>query len=164
MKGARLLVALVFVVTCLVACGSSYTKADFVTRAEGICLTTTRAIRSLNSPSFTGTPAEQRVSLGGYLVKVARRVSSEARHLSSLRKPPGTRREARLLGRWLAAVRESGNELADLGTAAGTADPTTVARSTAALGRLQVVDLARDYGVRGCAGPSASYAHLPLNP
>ena len=141
----------------LAGCGSSYTRADFIRRADGICLTTTRAVRSLPPPRFTGT-TQQRRSLGAYLMRLAPLVQAEARRLAALPKPPDGPGRRRLLARWLAAVRVSGDELAQLGAATGTGRAGAVARISGELASAPVVRLARRYGARACSGPGATYA------
>jgi hypothetical protein len=144
---------------CVAGCGSHYTKQDFVSRANGICLSTTRAARSLTPPQFTGTAAQQRRSLGRYLTHVAPLVQSQARRLAALPKPPATKREYRLLDRWLAAEHTSALSFKNLAVAASSGSAQAVADASAQLSAVPVVRLASQYGAHDCAGPAASYSH-----
>lgn len=143
----------------LAGCGSSYTRRDFVQRADGICLATTRAVRSLPSPAFTGTAEQQRRSLGRYLARVAPLVQKQARRLSALPRPPGGSHEQKSIGRWLTAAHESADLLAHLAYVARTGDASAVADADAQLAAVPVVHLAANVGARSCAGPGATVVH-----
>lgn len=143
----------------LSGCGSSYSKHDFIQRAEGICLSTTRAVRSLAPPEFTGTAEQQRQSLGAYLARVSPLEQRQARRLSALPKPPGGRREQQLIERWLTAVHESADELSHLAGVARNGDASGVADARDQLAAVPVAHLATEVGAHACAGPGATYVH-----
>jgi hypothetical protein len=140
------------------ACGSTYTRADFIRRADGICLSTTRALRSLTPPQFTGSAVQQQLSLSRYLARVSPLVSAESRRLAGLPKPPGRPADAALLQRWLRAVHDSASDIHVLGDSERAGDPAFIAAARTALGALPVVKLASRYGMKACAGPGASYS------
>jgi hypothetical protein len=146
---------------CLAGCGSHYTRQDFISRANGICLSTTRAVRSLTPPQFTGTAAQQQHSLGEYLTHVAPLVQSQARRLAALPQPPGSKRQQRLLARWLAAEQSSAVGFKKFAAAAISGNADAVADAGAAVAAVPVVQLASQYGARDCAAPGASYTHAP---
>jgi hypothetical protein len=142
----------------LAGCGSSYTKADFVHRANGICLSTTRAERLLTPPEFSGTDAQKQQSVSAYLARVSGLVRTEAGRLRALPTPPGRPPELKLLNRWLAAVRASASGLQVLGAAEKGGNRGAITAATAALAALPVVTLASRYGAKDCAGPGATYS------
>jgi hypothetical protein len=144
-------------IVLLAGCGGTgYTKRDFVERADGACLSTTRALRSLTPPRFTGTAAQRQRSLSTYLARVSQLVQSEARRLSALPKPPGDRAERELLTRWLTAVHASASGIQELAAAARAGDAAAVSAARAALATVPVVKLASRYGAVACAGPSVT--------
>jgi hypothetical protein len=138
-------------------CGSSYTKADFVQRADGICTATTRVIRSLKPPEFAASSALQRRSSVAYFVHAASIVDKEARQLSSLAVPPETAAQRRVRRRWLASVQASAAQLKALAKATGTGDTSGVTAANQKLAANPVVELAAQYGAHACAGPGATY-------
>jgi hypothetical protein len=139
-------------------CGTQYTKHDFIKRADGICLSTTRSVRSLPQPQFTGSAAQQQRSLSSYLSRVSALVSAEARHLAALPKPPGRPAQRALLRRWLAAVHATAAGIQVLAAAAHSGNAETVSAAKAALAAVPVVSLASRYGAKDCAGPGATYS------
>jgi hypothetical protein len=146
------------VIGALIAgCGTPYTKQDFVKRADGICLSTTRAVRSLTPPQFTGSAAQQQRSLSQYLGRVSPLVRAEARHLAALPKPPGRPAQLALLQRWLAAEHATASGIQVLAAAARGGNSEEVSAASSALAAVPVVMLASRYGVKDCAGPGATY-------
>jgi hypothetical protein len=151
--------AICVVIGALVAgCGTQYSKRDFIKRADGICLNTTRAVRSLTTPQFTGSAVQRRLSLSRYLARVSRLVSAESHSLAKLPKPPGRPAEQALLQRWLHAVQASASDLHVLGDSERAGDPAFIAAARSALSAVPVVALASRYGAKDCAGPGATYS------
>jgi hypothetical protein len=146
------------VVSLLAAgCGSSYTKADFVKRADGICTATTRIIRSLTPPQFGAGSALQRRSSAAYFRHAAAIVEKEARQLSALPKPPANAAQRHVRSQWLAAVRDSAGELRSLADATAAGNSSAVTAANRRLAANPVVALATRYGSKACAGPGATY-------
>ena len=72
-------------VTLVTGCGgSSYTKGDFVARADAICTSTLRQTRALAPPSSTSQPGG---ALAVYLGQLVPLVQSEANQLRALKRP-----------------------------------------------------------------------------
>jgi hypothetical protein len=159
--GAFSLGAAAVLALALAGCGGHYTKQNFVQSADGICLSTTRAVRLLTAPQFTGTAARQQQSLGKYLTRVAPLLQSKQRRLAALRKPPGTKREQRLLAQWLAAEHASAISFKKLAVATSSGNSGAVANAGAELAAVPVVRLAAQYGAHACAAPGATYTHAP---
>ena len=89
-----------FAITVAVtACGGSYTKQDFVARANGICTDTLGQTRAI---APTGAPADNR-ALAAYLRRVLPILQQEAGQLRALRRPPGSDDKA-ALERYLSAL------------------------------------------------------------
>jgi hypothetical protein len=153
----RSVICCVIVSVVAAGCGSSYTKADFIQRADGICTATTRVIRSLKPPQFAASSVLQRRSSVAYFVQAASIVNKEARQLSSLAVPPETAAQRRVRRHWLASVQASAAELKALAKATGTGDASAVTAADQKLAANPVVTLAAQYGAHACAGPGATY-------
>jgi hypothetical protein len=141
----------------LASCGSSYTKQDFVQRASGICTDTTRSLRLLTPPSFSGSAAANQKSLATYLEGAAPIVGRESRRLSALPRPSQSAAQARLLRHWLTAVKSSAAGFKKLAAAAQGGDAEAESAANAELAANPVVRLAASYGAHACAGPGATY-------
>jgi hypothetical protein len=147
----------VVVGVCVAGCGSSYTRADFIQRADGICTGATRDVRLLKPPEFAaGSEAQQRSS-AEYLQSAASIVRREAIRLTGLPKPPETAAQRRLRVSWLAAAHASATDLRALASATAAGDTAAATAANAKLAANPVVKLAAQYGARACAGPGATY-------
>ncbi len=149
--------AAVLVGLLVAGCGGSYTRADFIQRADGICTGTTRQIRLLRPPQFGATTVLERRSSARYLIDAAELVKQEARRLSALPRPPENASQRRLRSRWLAEVHSSATELLALASATSTDDAAAMSSAEGKLAANPVVKLAGEYGARACAGPGATY-------
>ena len=139
--------ALLGLCALLGACGgSSYTKRDFIARADAICASALRQTRSI-SP---GT------NLAVYLAAVLPVVKSEADQLGALRRPPGTARDRSTLAQYLAAMRQSVGNYRQLAGAAQRGDQEAVASAEASLASSPLESLAASYGLTSCASPTAT--------
>jgi hypothetical protein len=158
-RGVRFLggtCALVVLAALLGGCGSSYTKQDFVARADAICTNAVRQTRSIAPPSFSRSSARQLSALADYLAAVLPIVQSEAAQLRALRRPTHNAPAAATLDRYLAAVGQAASDYRDLATAAKRGDAQGVSNAEAALRASPVASLAAGYGLRACASPGAT--------
>ena len=126
--------------------GSSYTKQDFVTRANAICAGALRQARSI----APGT------ALPTYLDHFVPILESEASQLQALRKPPGSASDRAALDRYLAALQQTVTEYRQLAAAASSGDQDAVSNAEAALGASQVYSLATSYGLSSCGTPGST--------
>jgi hypothetical protein len=152
-----LLIVSVLAAVLVAGCGSSYTRADFIQRADGICTGTTRAVRLLKPPQFGQASVQQQRSSGAYFGHAASLVKSEARRLSALPVPPETGAQRRVRVQWLAAVHDSAAALQALAEATSKGDTAATTAANQRLAANPVVRLAARYGAHACAGPGATY-------
>jgi hypothetical protein len=152
---AAVLVGAVLIALCA-GCGS-YTKADFIARADAICASTLRQTRTVPPPSFSGG-GNQLSALGGYVARVLPLVRSEAGQLRSLRKPPGSARERAVLAGYLAAFARAVDEYGALAAAATRGDGQAAAIAEAALKTSPAAALAARYGLHTCGTAQATIA------
>ena len=138
--------------------GSSYTKSDFVARANAICSGALRQTRSIAPPSATQASGGQDGALAAYLSSVVPVLEREASQLKELRRPPGSEREKTTLGLYLAALTRTVAEYKSLAAAAKRGDDQAVADAEAALSSSPVYSLAASYGLRSCGTPGATTA------
>lgn len=125
-------------------CGSSYTKSDFVARADAICAGSLREVRASPTPSG---------GLARYMATVLPIVESEASELRALRPPPESAGDRELLERYRAALAGAATAYRQLASAADRGDPQGVADAEAALRANPVDSLALSYGLRTCGSP-----------
>jgi hypothetical protein len=127
------------------ACGGHpVTKKDVVARANGICISTLRAVRSVPPPSGgAGSPS----ALARYLQKVAPIVGQEASDTRALPRPAQDRA---LLNRYVTAVTASADQYRALASAAKRGDSAAVSQGLAALRASPVSALAARYGLTRC--------------
>jgi hypothetical protein len=145
--------AALITLTLLVAgCGSSYSRQDFVDRANGICANAVRQTRAIPS---SGAPQKNR-ALAEYLTQALPIAQSEADQLRALRRPPGTDREKAALTKYFSALTQQVTAIRRLKTAAAGGDSQGVAIAEAALTATQASSLAAKYGLRSCANPGAT--------
>jgi hypothetical protein len=151
--------ALLTLTTLVAGCGgSSYTRRDFVARADAICTSAVRQTRSIAPPSFTRPAARQLSALADYLAAVLPVVQSEAAQLRALRRPTHDAPAGATLGRYLAAVAQAASDYRALAAAAKRGDAQGVASAEAALRASPVASLAAGYGLRSCGVPGATGA------
>jgi hypothetical protein len=151
------LLVLVGVGCVLGGCGS-YTKQDFIARADAICTSTVRGTRLIPPPSFTKAGGEQLRALAGYTARVLPLVQAEATELRGLPRPAGGAAADRTtLTGFLGAFTALVGAYRDLELAASRADPPGVARAEAALALNPVAALAARYGLRSCGTAGATY-------
>ncbi len=137
------------------ACGS-YTKADFTARADAICASSLRQLRSLAPPSFGSGEVQQRLSLDAYLERALPIVSSEASALRALRRPPGDPHQRAELDRYMQALARNVADYRQLARAAAAGDVSALVRAEHALERDDVDSLAAAYGILSCGAPGAT--------
>jgi hypothetical protein len=136
-------------------CGSSYSKADFISRADAICETAFRQTHTIAPPAAGGGAAQQLTALASYLQRVTPVVESETSDLSKLRRPAADRA---LLERYLAALRAAVAQYRELGRAAAAGDVSGVAEAESALAAGDAQALAARYGLRSCGDAGATVA------
>jgi hypothetical protein len=139
-------------VALVAACGGSYTKQDFVARANAICADALRQTRAIPPP----TGAQNNRSLAAYLAQVLPIAQSEASQLRALRSPPGTAREKALLARYFSASTQQVAAIRQLKAAAARGDAQGVAEAEALLRASPVTALATRYGLRSCGTPGST--------
>jgi hypothetical protein len=127
--------------------GASYTKRDFVARADAICAAAVRNARAVEPGALAASYAA-----------LAAVVESEQRQLHSLRRPPGRARERALLGRYFAALDGVVSDFRRLASAAAAGDAQGVAEAEAALRSSPVSALAASYGLSSCGTPGSTSA------
>jgi hypothetical protein len=141
-----------------VACGGcgTYTKSDFIARADAICANALRDTRAIALRSSPGAASSRLNALAGYLAAALPVVESEASQLRAVRRPPDNPRDRALLARYLAAVRADADSYRQLANAARTNDAAGVATAEAALRASPVSTLAARYGLHSCGTPGAT--------
>jgi len=140
----------------LAACGGSYTKRDFIARADAICTSTLRETRSIAPPSFGGAAGQQLGALAQYLETLVPVVQTEARQLRALQRPPGDARDRAALERYLGAVTQVAAQYEQLAGAAKRGDAQGVASAEAALRASPVASLAASYGLSSCGSAAGT--------
>jgi len=150
------IVAGVTLAALLAGCGGSYTKRDFIARADAICVTTLRKARSIAPPSFA--KGQQLRALATYFAAEAPIVESEATQIRTLPRPTQKARDRAALARYLAALADEAGNFKKLAAAAARGDRTGVASAEAALQASPVTSLATSYGLSSCGTPGATVA------
>jgi hypothetical protein len=131
--------------------GSSYTKSDFVARADAICTSTLRQARALAPPASTSGAA-----LSDYLGKLVPLVDSEANQLRALKRPADTAHDGATLTAYFAALGHVVAAYRQLRAAAARGDDQTVTDVEAALNANPVDSLAASYGLKTCGTPGST--------
>jgi hypothetical protein len=134
-------------------CGS-YTKQDFVARADAICSSALRQIRTIPPPSSSARLNE----LAAYLREVLPVAQAESRQLHALKVPGGSASEHRTLARYLAALSGTVQAYGRLAAAAAAGDPAGVAAAEAALRDSPSAALAAAYGLHSCGSARGTVA------
>ena len=154
LKAARAGTAAIAVVALVGACGGSYSKQDFIARANGICTSALRQTRAI-APAVA---SQSNQALAAYLSQALPIVESEAQQLRALRLPPGTANEKAALARYFAALTVQVATIKQLRNAAARGDAQGVAAAKAALGANPATSLAAQYGLRACGIPGGTAA------
>lgn len=132
----------------MAGCGSTYTKQDFIARADAICASALRQTRSI----APGSP------LAGYLAAVLPIVQSEASQLRALKRPRQDARDRAALEQYFEALAQVVQNYGKLAAAAKQGDGQGVSSAEAALRASPVAALATAYGLRSCGTPGATSA------
>ena len=144
---------------CLTVAGcGSYTQRNFTAQADAICAHALQQLRALPPPVFSGGERARLTALARYLARGAPLLASEAARLDKLQRPSGSRRQQRLLGRFLLAERRLAADYGTLARAAANGSPAAVSSAGAALRANPVSSLAAAYGLRDCGSPGATVA------
>ena len=134
-------------------CGGSYTKRDFVARADAICASALRQLRSIPPPSSSPSAAPPAGAPAGYLATVLAVEQSQYRQLRALRRPAQDNVGRAKLTRWLASLTRVVEDYRELATAAQRGNAEGVSSAEAALRASPVGSLAASYGLSSCASP-----------
>lgn len=150
--------ALIAVAVLLGGCGSTVTKSDFVARADAICASTTRQLRTIPPPDVSAVaPARQTTAaLAGYLDEVLPIAQSEAAKVRALKRPDGKPRDRAALDAYVGALAQAVVDYRALAIAARQGDAPGVASAEAALRTNRVASLAASYGLQACGSAGAT--------
>ncbi len=132
----------------IAGCGSSYTKSDFIARADAICASALRQTRSV-APS---------TALGEYVGAVLPIVQGEATQLRALKPPPEDARDRAALTQYFGALAQEVENYRKLAAAAKRGDGQAETNAEAALRASPAASLATVYGLRACGTPGATTA------
>ena len=135
--------------------GSSYTKSDFVARANAICTSTLRQTRALSPPASTSQPGG---ALAAYLGQLVPLVQSEADQLRALKRPPDDNHDSATLNSYYTALGQIVENYRQLEAAARRGDTQTVTDIEATLRASPVAGLAGSYGLGSCSTPGSTTA------
>jgi hypothetical protein len=133
--------------------GSSYTKSDFVARANAICTSTLRQTRALTPSASTSQPGG---TLAAYLGQLVPLVQSEADQLRSLKRPPDSAHDSATLTAYLGALAQIVANYRQLEAAAKRGDTQTVTDVEATLRASPAAGLAASYGLQSCGTPGST--------
>jgi hypothetical protein len=142
------MVACLTATAILAGCGGSYTKKDFLARANAICASAVRQARSIPP----GGP------LAGYVATVLPIVQSEASQLRGLKRPPVGARERAQLDQYFGALTQVVDNYRQLASAAKQGDRQAVTAAEAELRASPVTALATANGLHACGTPGATVA------
>jgi hypothetical protein len=144
------------VVTLVTGCGgSSYTKGDFVARADAICTSTLRQTRALAPPSSTSQPGG---ALAVYLGQLVPLVQSEANQLRALKRPADNAHDRATLTAYYNALAQIVANYGQLEAAARRGDTQSVTDIEATLRASPAAALAASYGLQTCGTPGSTTA------
>ncbi|MBV9192888.1 MAG: hypothetical protein JO168_02005 [Solirubrobacterales bacterium] len=149
MKRSRMHGMAAITTTALIAVGcgaSSYTRRDFIARADAICASALRQTRSI----APGT------ALSAYLSAFVPVLQSEESQLRALRRPPGTAQDRAILAQYFAALAQTVAEYRRLAAAVKNGNEQRVTDAEAALGSSPVYSLATSYGLSSCGTPGST--------
>ncbi len=145
--------ALVALAALVAGCGSTYSKGDFIARADAICATAVRDTRSAASPH---AGPQQLSALAQYLAEIVPVVQSEVSQIRALKRPSEDARDRATLSRYFQAAAQEAGYYQALAAAAKRGDAQGVASAEAALRASPVASLAASYGLRSCGTPGAT--------
>ncbi len=155
-RHVRLSGSLTLLAALLAGCGgSSYTKSDFIARADAICTKTLRQTRAITPPPSASQPGG---ALAAYLGQLVPLVQSEAGQVRALRRPPGSDRDRLTLSQYLTALAQVAAAYRRLEAAAKSGDTQAVANVEATLRASPAASLAATYGLRICGNPGTTTA------
>jgi hypothetical protein len=154
---ARRTLAVLVAASVVAGCGS-YTKHDFIARADAICASTLRQTRLIAPPAFTRAKGDQLRALASYAGDVLPLAQSEVTALRGLRRPTQSMADKASLAAYLTAFDSVVGDYRDLETAASKVDAPGVAGAEAALRASPVAALAARYGLRTCGTAGATTA------
>lgn len=137
-------------------CGSTYTGRDFIARADAICASATRRLRSIPPPSLSQSQAPQSGALAAYLAMVVSVVQSQSSQLHALPRPAQNAGGRAALARWRAAVKQVADDYRQLEAAGRRGDAQGAASAEAALRASPAGSLAAADGLTSCAAPGAT--------
>lgn len=146
--------ALALALACA-GCGS-YTKQDYVARADAICANALRATRSIAVRASPSASAQDPSVLAAYLQAALPVIQTEAQQLQRLRRPDDNARDRAVLSHYLRAVVRDASAYRRLATAAEHNDPQGIANAQAALRTSPVASLASEYGLHTCGTSGAT--------
>ena len=136
-------------VLCLGACGShTYTKSDFIARADAICTST---LHSARAGSQTG-------DLTAYLDGLVTLLASEEQALRALPLPKQSPADKAILQRYFASLRSDLASYRALAGATRRGDAGAAADAEAALRASPTTTLATRYGLSTCSQPGSTNA------
>jgi hypothetical protein len=141
----------------LVAGCGSFTKHDYIQRADGICGASLRSVRALTPPTVSGPQAAQNASLGAYLDRMLPLMRRELGHLQALPRPSESATQKRARVAYLGALKQSIDQFATLAAAAHTNQTAEVRSLERALAANPAPRLASKYGLRNCSSSAATY-------
>jgi len=143
-------------VVVLAGCGgSSYTKSDFVARANAICTSTLRQTRALAPPASTSQPGG---ALAAYLGQLVPLVQAESDQLRALKRPHDDARDSATLSSYYAALGQIVANYRQLEAAARRGDTQSVTDVEATLRASPITALAASYGLQSCGTPGSTTA------
>jgi hypothetical protein len=150
--------AVLLVATVPAGCGGSYTKRDFIARADAICASSLREARAIGPPSSGGAAGASSAALSGYLAKLLPVVEAETSRLRALQSPRQSARDRATFDRWMAALAQDVEGYRRLAAAAGRGDIEGVVSAEAVLRTSPAAGLAASYGLRACGTPRGTSA------
>jgi hypothetical protein len=140
-------------------CGATYTKQDFIARADAICASALRQTRAITPPPELDVARGQMSELSDYLGAVVPIARSEATSLLALRRPSKDDAHDRAtLSSYLSAVSQQVSDYDQLASAAMRGDPAGVASAEAQLRASPAASLAASYGLHECDTPGSTAA------
>jgi hypothetical protein len=148
----------------LAGCGSSsYTKQDYISRADAICSNAIRQLRSVVPTTAASSGSAELGGLAGYLTQVLPVVETEASQLRAVPHPHQAARDRLNLARFLDAVSRNASNWRAFAAAAKRGDPHGVANAEAVLNGSSVSVLAARYGLRACGTAGATVVQRDPN-
>ena len=145
------------VAVTLAGCGGTISRHAYIQRADAICGVALRSVRSVPPPQLTGSARMRAVSLGTYLARVVPFLRRELKALGALPRPSQRPASARVLHRYLVALRQSVTQFDNLAAAATFGKTALVSSAELALAGNAVPKLAAQYGLADCSSSAPTY-------